>query len=144
VNVTKKFQISTRWTGRIRSIRVYVHDTAKELQEAGDRYNRRIGSESDIGHAVGLCQAHYREKLIGKDWVKLPDAGVIRLSQGALTTGVITHEAAHMASNIYDQDWREEHGDPWDDIENEEILAYLVGDLTSKLVNGLYRHHLLP
>lgn len=139
-----RFQISTRWTERKRIIQVYVHDTARELQEAGDRYNRSIGSHGEIGHAVGLCQASIREKLMGGEWVATPDAGIIRLSKGALRTGVISHEATHMASNIYDQDWREKHGAPWDDIENEEILAYLVGDISSKIVRKLYALELIP
>jgi hypothetical protein len=138
-----RFQISTRWTERKRTIQVYVHDTAQELRDAGDKYNRKVGSDNDIGHAVGLCQANIREKLVGDEWVALPDAGIIQLTRNALKTGVISHEATHMASNIYDQDWREKHGAPWDDIENEEILAYLVGDITSKIVRKLYALELI-
>lgn len=138
-----RFQISTRWTGRLRTIQVYVHDTARELRHAGDRYNRSIGSSSYIGHAVGLCQSSIRERLVDEEWVRLPDAGTIRFTRNSLKTGVISHEATHMASNIYDQDWREEHSAPWDDIANEEILAYLVGDITSKIVRKLYALALL-
>lgn len=133
------FQISTRWTGRKRTIQVYVHNTAIDLQKAGARYNKKIGALGSIGDAVGLCQSFRRETLVNGEWIQKPDAGIIRLTKNALTTGVISHEAAHMASNIYEHDWLESHGAPWEDIENEEILAYLVGDITSKIVRKLYR-----
>ncbi len=139
-----RFQISTRWTERKRTIQVYVHDTPDELRKAGDAHNRRIGNESNVDHAVGLCQAEEVEAVIDGEWVAQPSAGIIRLSKGALRTGVISHEATHMASNIYDQDWREKHGAPWDHIDNEEVLAYLVGDITSKIVNRLYDKNLIP
>lgn len=138
------FQISTRWTERKRTIQVYVHDTPEDLRLAGNAYNKAIGAEGNLEHAVGLCQSHYSEKLKNGEWVLTEAAGVIRLTRENLKTGVISHEAAHMAVNIYDQDWRQEHGDPYDDIDNQEILAYLVGDITSKIVNKLYEKNLIP
>lgn len=139
------FQISTRWTERKRTIQVYVHDTAKELVEAGNAYNEAIGSKGDLSNAVGLCQGHYSEKYdkATDSWVLTPAAGIIRYTKGRLGSGVISHEAAHMACSIYDNDWREKHGDPFDDMDNQEVLAYLVGDITSKIVNKLYEKELL-
>ena len=141
---TIRFQISTRWTERKRTIQVTIHDTPEELRQAGNAYNKAIGADGNIDQAVGLCQSHYSEKLKNGEWVLTEAAGVIRLTKDHLTTGVISHEAAHMATNIYHQDWHEQHGDPYDDIDNQEILAYLVGDITSKIVRKLYEKELLP
>lgn len=140
-----RFQISTRWSGRKRTIQVHIHDTPEDLREAGNAYNDSINALGDIEHAVGLCQSHWTERYdkATDTWIKGDAAGVIRLTRKYLRTGVISHEAAHMAINIYDQDYREEHGDPYNDIENQEILAYLVGDITSRIVNKLYEKQLL-
>jgi hypothetical protein len=135
----RHFQISTSWTGRKRTMQVYIHDTAKQLRSAANHYNRLIGSTDKLEHAVGACQSFRREKLVDGSWVQLPAAGIIRLTKNNLTTGVISHEATHMASNIYGHDWLEGHGAPWEDIDNEEILSYLVGDITSKIVRKLYK-----
>lgn len=143
LTVLVKFQISTRWTERKRTIQVYIHDTPKELLAYANRYNKSIGSDEVITDAVGLCQSFTLEKLVNNEWVPTPAAGFLRFSTEALTSGIISHEAAHMASNIYEQDWLPKHGPPWENIANEEVLAYLVGDITSKVVRQLYKRGLV-
>jgi len=142
--IVAKFQVSTRWSGRKRTIQVVVHSTAKELREEGDKYNHSIGSKEEVGgEAVGLSQGSYKEKYVDGVWIKLPDAGVIRFVAGRTTTGIIAHESTHMACSIYDNDWFEEHGNPFDNMENQEILAYLVGDIASRIVSKLYEYNVI-
>lgn len=134
----KQFQISTRNSGRYRTIQVCVYESVKEMREAGAEYNS--SSVEEMGKVWGLCQAYYKERLDGKHWVKSPEAGYIRLVKDACRTGIIAHEATHMAVAIYQQDIQR----TIPDMDREERLAYLVGDITSEIVKGLYKYKLIP
>jgi hypothetical protein len=137
----KQFQISTRNSGRLRTVQVCIHDSLEDMRAAANRLNKRIGSEEKLGSNVhGLCQKYTREKYVNKKWVKLPDAGFIRLYRGALRTGIVTHECTHMAWGIYQEDIQK----TIPDMEREERLCYLVGDLSSKLVGKLYHYRMIP
>ena len=139
-----KFQISTRWTGRKRTIQVYVYDNVKELRAAAHEYDEYLGNEyTSLDQVHGITSPHQSEKLIGGVWHKTDKAGLIRLYKDGLRTGIISHEATHMACSIYEDDWLEKKGLPWGDETNNEVLAYLVGDITSKIVNKLYQKGLL-
>jgi len=136
-----RFQISTRNSGRLRTVQVCIYDTREALERAGNRYQDKNGYEERVGGAMhGLAQTHWREMQVGKRWVKMPDAGYIRLWKGALRTGIITHECSHVAIAIYEQDVAK----TFKHHENNETFCYILGDLAAKLVNGLYRHKLIP
>lgn len=62
----------------------------------------------------------------------------IHLVKGALGVGLVTHEVLHAALHIYGlvNDMTKLNDD-------DEPLAYLVGDLTSKLYKQLYKRNLI-
>lgn len=139
-----KFQISTRWTERKRIIQVYVYDTVKELREAATKYDEWVGNAyTSFNNTHAITTSFQTEKIINGEWQKTPKAGLIRFYKGGLWAGVISHEATHMAVSIYGDDWLEKHGEPYEDMDNQEILAYLVGDITSKIVSKCYEKNLL-
>jgi len=109
----------------------------EELRRAGERHSKRIGSnETGFDKAYGLSQAleFVRLGASGRVTKRHPDAGFIRLLKDELRTGIISHEATHMAVAIYKQDVAK----TIPDMEREEKLCYLVGDITSSIVNKLY------
>lgn len=133
-----KFQVSTRWSGRLRTIKVEVHDTVQEMRAAGEAYSKRLGLDQDgfVG-AHGLAQsADWMSVSAGGRVRRLPLAGYIRLYKGALAAGLISHEATHIAWAIYKQDI----GKTVPDMAREEKLCYLVGDISAKIVHKLYQY----
>jgi hypothetical protein len=79
--------------------------------------------------------------LVGSDGteIKKPEAGIIRLWKKELRAGLVTHEVAHIACAIYDQDWAPQHGGTKDCIENEEVFCDILGSLTGRLVDAMAR-----
>ena len=69
-----------------------------------------------------------------------PSAAHIRMVRGHLGTSVVTHEVAHAALGIYRQDCLARRGSVHDDMEQEETVCYLVGDLAARIVNRLYAY----
>lgn len=137
-----QFQISTRNTGRLRTVQVCVYDTVEELRQAGVKHAQQFTPDITEGFdaAYGLAQSFDKIHVYQSGKVKrLPPAGFIRLWKGALRTGIITHECTHMAVAIYKQDIAK----TIPDMEREEKLCYLVGDLSARLVNRLYHYKLL-
>ncbi len=139
----QKFQISTRETGRYRSIQVHVYDNVDDLRAAGERYRAKygMGGKGTVSKAHGLTFTHEREYVYPSGAVrKHPDAGHIMLYLDGLRVGIISHEATHMAWSIYQQDVQK----TIPDMEREEKLCYLVGDITRQIVNKLIRKSLIP
>lgn len=135
-----RFQISTRASGRRRTAQVRVYETAEELRAAGRRYWARaspdlVGDVTD--GTVGLSQSFERltYETDGRV-VRHPEVGFIRLCRPHSGGGVIAHECTHMALAIFGQDVSGAIGD----METEEKLCYLVGELVRGVVNGLNRH----
>lgn len=120
-----------------------VYDKKLDMQAAAQRHAENVGEIHDGDyHAKAGAVAHSFEKIRidenGSE-VLLPDAGIIRLQKRNLGSEVVTHEVTHLAWNIYRTDCEEKLGSPSKDIENEEILCYLVGDLARKVVKKLYK-----
>jgi len=140
----RTFRVTTRYSGRKRAVKVKVYDELSALRRAADAWTFRHGLEQPghFGSAMGVCHAF--------DSVFVPDDGgeeirgeaaaLIRLWRGALGTGVVVHEVTHAASAIYQQDWEPDHGAVSDGMDNEEVLCYLVGDLTRRIVDRLYHY----
>lgn len=131
-----QFQVSTHWTGRKRLFTIIVYDTVKELQKAGERHNYQVGiSQSGFDNAWGLTQSFDAVNVYESGRVhRKPKAGYIRFVKGHLGSGLIAHECTHAAIAIYKQDIAK----TIPDMEREEKLCYLVGDLMSKIVRKLY------
>ncbi|HEX5566004.1 MAG TPA: hypothetical protein VFY14_03525 [Streptomyces sp.] len=125
------FRVTTRHTGRPRAVAVKVYENLAELRVAATAF-----TSAPAGHfadALGVCHA-YADDGAG------PSAALIRLWRQRLGTSVIVHEITHAAAGIYRLDWLPEHGPMHDDLENEEIFCYLVGDLTSRVVARLHHY----
>lgn len=140
--MSKQFQISTRNSGRYRTIQICVYDTVKELREAGLKHSEKYGGASGgMDNVHGLCQSYDKIDVYDSGKVRRkPPAGFIRLYRKGLRTGIIAHEATHMAVAIYKQDVAK----TIPDMDREERLCYLVGDITRQIVNKLYKYNLIP
>jgi hypothetical protein len=140
-----EFQISTRWTGTKRVVKVKVYDDLVRLRRDADRWDDRRGISGTNANAYGVCH-RFERALIHEGGAEesTPYCAYIRLLKDACRTGVITHECTHAALWIY-QLGNDMKMDPMvEDIEKEEELCYLVGDLSSKVVSKLYEHGVLP
>lgn len=133
--------MSTRHSGSRRFVRVSVYPDVGSMRAAALKHSQREGyiREDEYSGAHGVT--HSIDVLhIGADGsqIRSPMAAHIRMYDGALGTGVLTHEVTHASLAIYNQDCLEEQGPVHDEMPQEEILCYLVGDLTARIVNKLY------
>lgn len=139
----RQFQVSTRMSGRRRTVRVKVYDDLGQLRRDATSHDRRVGLDVQTGHFdEALAVAHTFETFrFDADGDERPGeaAGLIRYWSKRLGTSVVVHEVVHVASGIYRQDWQPEHGPVHDGIDNEEALCHLVGDLTRRVVDRLYK-----
>lgn len=137
----RRFKISTEHSGRKRTIQVCVYDTLEQMRRAGEAYSRKhTAGQTGFNEAYGLSQIHQREYVFESGAVrKHPYAGFIRLARGHLQAGLLAHECTHMAIGIYQQDVQR----TIPDMEREEKLCYLVGDLMARLTAKLYEYELL-
>lgn len=135
-----RFRIATRATGIRRQIFVHIYDDRDDLaREHCKARGKPYDPDADIAGGVVIQQ--------GFPWPS-PDYTpiiVMRLWAGQLTTKTVAHEAVHAAAPLYFMD-----GIPgWHSraraflIGDHEMLAYLVGDITSEVVKQLYKLKLL-
>lgn len=136
----RSFRVSTRHSGSRRFVRVSVYSDAVSLRAAALRHSKREGwiREDEYDSAHGVTHTH-DVRHFAKDGseTRSPLAAHIRVYDGALGTGVMTHEVLHAAIAIYNQDCLED-GAVHEGMEREEILCYLVGDLAARIVNKIY------
>lgn len=136
----ERFRVATRASGIRRQVFVHIYDDREELaREHCKARERPYDPAADIAGGVVIQQ--------GFPWpspVYTPII-VMRLWTGQLTTKTVAHEAVHAAAALYFMD-----GIPgWHSrarahlIGDHEMLAYLVGDITSEVVRNLYRLKLL-
>jgi hypothetical protein len=134
--------VSTRVTGCKRTVRVLVYDSLDELRTDADRHRRTVEGRDEPGYfGEALAVAHSFETFRYADdgsEVRGTAAGMIRYWRGRLGTSVVVHEVVHIASGIYRQDWQPGYGAAHEDMENEEVLCHLVGDLTRRIVDRLH------
>lgn len=140
----RSFRVTTRHSGRRRAVTVKVYDDLEAMRAAADAYARRTGTSppGQFGDAHGVTHA-FQVMTIGPEGEVTNQselAAIVRLWRQRLGTGVVTHEAAHAAAAIYEQDWLPEHGAMHDGIDNEEVYCYLLGDLASRIVKRLYHY----
>lgn len=142
----REFQISTKHTGPKRVIKVMVYESRARLQRAArkrDGFYRDVSERSwyDKTAALTNCLSLAEIKPDGTVVAAKPYI-TIRLAQDALgerPTEIIAHEATHAAVYLYQHDVQK----TIPNLEKEEILCYLVGDITRKVVNKLYEHSVL-
>lgn len=129
VGLACQFRVSTRAAGPKRQVTVQVYENVDVLRAAAAWYT---GTESHhFSDSLGVCHAYTQP---GKT------AALIRLWRQRLGTSVVVHGVTHAALGIYRTDWLPEHGTPEADLENEEVLCYLIGDLASRVVERLHHY----
>lgn len=136
----KSFRVSTRHSGSRRFVRVTIYPDAGSMRDAALRHSQREGYIREDEYYMAHGVTHTIDVLhIGADGSekRSPTAAHIRMYDGALGTGVLTHEVTHAALSIYNQDCLKD-GPVHEDMAREEILAYLIGDLTARIVNKIY------
>ena len=137
--MSARFRVATRATGHRRQVWVHVYDDRDELcrQHAKDRHHPY---DPDVhGGVVSRGDYHWPE----------PDPGpvvIMRLWTGQLTTKTVAHESVHAAAMFVFMDVMK----GWNSrarpllLDNNEELAYAVGDIASETIRNLYRLRLLP
>lgn len=136
----ERFRVATRASGIRRQVFVHVYDDREELaREHCKARDRDYDPAADIAGGVVIQQGFHWPK---PDYTPIV---VMRLWTNQLTTKTISHEAVHAATAFYFMD-----GIPgWDSrarshlMGDHEMLAYLVGDITSEVVKQLYKIKLL-
>lgn len=127
-------RVSSRATGELREVRVWVYDTATEMRSAARRFNGL-----DASDAGGVTQQYSRVRydLDGRR-VARASTIIVRLCREHLGTTVVVHEMNHAAVSIYGSSLQ---GNELaiDLLDNaNETLAYLQSDLTGSLVKRLH------
>lgn len=134
-----RFQVATRVTGCRRVVQVHVYEDLEELRAATQRQ-----WTTSVGHSTAGATCTSFDSVL-----PAPKHGhtvaVIRLWTEQLDTRTIAHEVTHAAMHIYFLDRLKQfsRAHPHMHIGNEDV-AYMVGDMTSDVVQHLYRIGLLP
>ncbi|MDR6794383.1 hypothetical protein J2X12_002880 [Pseudarthrobacter oxydans] len=134
-----RFQVATRATGFRRVVQVHVYEDLDELRAATQRQWTTSEGHSD---AAATCTSF-------DSLLPAPEhshtVAVIRLWTGQLTTRTVAHEVTHAAMHIYFLDRLRQYAQARRHLHigNEEI-AYMVGDMSSDVIERLYRLGLLP
>lgn len=117
------FTIQTSWVLKPAKIKVTIHDSIIDMQKA-----------TETEHTGGVCQRWYiyTKPLDGQT------VAHIHLYKDALGGGIVSHEATHAATHIY----KLKH--QFDSLEDDdEPLAYTVGDIVSKIYRQLYKRGII-
>lgn len=129
----RRFQVSTRRTGRKRIVKVEVHDTESEMQAAAQRHARRQG-QSDVdalANAGAVCQ-------FPREWWDNDERThlvTIRLSREQLDLTTIMHESVHAAMFLYAVDFVHDHSRARAHVNGwNEPMAYLASDIYSAII----------
>lgn len=137
-----RFQVSTRYSGRLRIVQVCVYDTFKEMRTAAARWSAVDEGRKDTYYNCAAVAQTFRKFSVRASGYsrQLPLAGFLRLCRKNVCGEVISHEAGHLALSIYQSDVQKTIPDK----QHEETLCYLIGQITGKVVDGLYRYKVLP
>lgn len=124
--MTVTFDVSTEWTGQERTVTVHVHDTVEELRAEANAYH---GSTVHVFEdAYGACNS-------------FGDEVVIRFAQGFITAGILAHEVTHASMAIYALDvlCHKPYARASAHVRaDNELIAYIVGDLTTRVNDQLH------
>lgn len=88
--------------------------------------------------SLGLCQRYWAEDPEGKLLIHNRQVSTIHLIEGHLGAGIVSHESAHAAVHLWTL-----MSDDGLSTENDEPFAWVLGDITRKIYNGLYRLKIL-
>jgi len=117
------FTIQTSWIIKPAKIKVSVYDSIADMQK-----------KTNTEHIGGLCERWH----IGTKPLDGQTVAHIHLHKGGLGAGVVSHEATHAATHIFSI------VNKFDDLEDDdELLCYTVGDITSKIYKQLYKRGII-
>jgi hypothetical protein len=131
------------WGGPKRYIRITVHDNLSEFRKAAQNYSPH---EDFVGSVGCFHPAPTRERYVGKRWVDITDehwGGVMRLAKGWINLEVVAHESVHAAAAIWRRDVMPNLRLGEDCGPHEEMLAYMVGDISMGVYRKLYEEDLI-
>ena len=101
-----------------------------------DRQNYIAGTKDP--DSLGLCQRYWVEDDEGNKILHMRQVSTISLIEGHLGAGIVSHEAAHASVHIWSLMSNKKLTDS-----NDEPFAWILGDITRKIYNGLYRLKIL-
>jgi len=118
-----------------REVQVVVYDNVKALRAAATRYDnltasrkrRQRGLHADT---LGICH-RFELEAHGE---QLPLCAIVRLAKPHLGVGMISHEMAHAALQV----WMLDHPDERLTDSNDEPYAWVLGELVRRTVNWLH------
>lgn len=122
-----------------RDVEVVVYDTLRAMRGAITRFEKlRNGAKrGEFNDTCGICHRFERFD-IGPNGGKLDSdllCAIVRLAEPYLGIGIVSHELTHAAVWIREL---EEGVHPALSCENDELLAWTVGELVSATVRALY------
>lgn len=152
-----EFQVSTRHTGQLRRIKVMVYDTVEQLKRACRKRDGFFGVVQETNWYEQMAATTNGISLVrvGADASDPDEPSVpyvtMRLSRDKLhdyPTEIITHESTHAALYLFKHDVPHDVAGHEDeiilpDLDHEEQLCYLVGEISRKVVNKLYEKAVL-
>lgn len=128
------------WGGTRRYIRIRVHDTTVELQDAAQAYRGDDFDWTGVAGCFHPAALRLRYDADG-DMTDVSDphyAGTLRLSREQMTTEAVVHECVHAAAAIYRMDVCADVRLGTGCGDREETLAYIAGDLTHSVSEALH------
>ena len=133
--VTQRFQLSTRRTGTYRVVKVVVYETQEQLTE---QLTKLYPLDDTAVEALGCCHLVRNADNEVADHDPRPHFVTLYFSRGTLDGTVIAHEAVHAAMALYQIDCYRQNARAMAHMKPEnEIIAYLVGDIFSAVVQKL-------
>lgn len=146
-----EFQVSTRHTGPKRRIKTFIYPSIEGLSRATrkrDGFYGMVQDEEGYYTRMSAITQYIDAAHIPGD--QEPDDAdfkpfiTMRFARDRLLerpTEIIAHESTHAALFILRHDQPE--AALFDDIEAQEKLCYLTGDITRKVVNKMYEKRIL-
>lgn len=121
-----------------REVKVVVYDTVAALRAAATRFDNRTASRKKrqrgrYADTLGLCQRFELEDEHGR---QQPLCAIVRLARQHLGAGIVSHEMAHAALQV----WMLDHPDERLTDSNDEPYAWVLGELVRRTVNWLHDH----
>lgn len=121
-----------------RAVRVMVYDSLKGLRIAATRHenvtvSKRRKKHGAFADTLGIC---HRVEWLDREGNSKPQCAIVRLAKPHIGVGMVAHELTHAAV------WMLElNGEPAQlTCENDEPLAWVVGELVRQTVNKMHEH----
>lgn len=147
--IVAQWRIETSYTPPLRWFRVRVYDTPEALRKVASRcapeidYSECVGTVQEITPWVPEDTDPEKQDDLPVEVLGFPDngfAGVIRLCADWLYPEIVQHEVLHAAVTVFRMNICQRprlEGLLAETRDNEEALAYAVGQLSAEMSDGL-------